>query len=220
MSGGKMKFSTVKRVAVCVGLGCVGLTIIPLLATGLSARPQTQSDRDWTAKNFPAVFDQLFSIRQAESDFIAVRAHKGGDSDMPEFSFVLENTQSGRSIRATLREAQGSSLYQQLVALHSSAPSKSPEELKLELKIQTWAFSVDQCPAIAAQFQAFNNIEFVRPRDDDPIDEHPILYQFHESVGGGDSEVTEFVESRAFPRWANATRKALDACAASAPGST
>lgn len=209
-----MKFSIANFATVSVAIAFVALA-----TTGLAAKPPAQSDRDWTGKTFPAVFDQLFSIRQAEGDFIAVRAHRGGDSDMPEFSFVLENTQSGRSIRATLREAQGSSLYQQLTTLHSSEPSKSPEELKLELKIQTWTFSMDQCPAIAAQFQAFNNIQFVRPRDDDPIDEHPILYQFHESVGGGDSEVTEFVESRAFPRWANATRKALDACAASSAGS-
>jgi hypothetical protein len=206
-----MKFSTVKVPSVCVGLA-----IIALVVTQLSAGARTESDRDWAAKNFPAVFDELFSIGQAEGDFIAVRAHRDVENDMPEFSVVLENTQSARSIRATLRQAQGSSLYQQLMALHAREPSKSSEELRPGLKTRTWKFSLDQCPAIATQFQAFNNIQFVRPRDDDPIDEHPILYQFHESVGGGDSEVTEFVESRAFPRWANDTRKALDACAASA----
>jgi hypothetical protein len=121
-------------------------------------------------------------------------------------------------IHATLRESQGSSLYEQLAALHAKDPSKSYEELKPGLKVQTWNLAADQCPAITAQLKAFNNIQFVRPRDDDPIAEHPILYQFHESVDGGDSEVTEFVETRAFPKWANETHRALEACAAPAPG--
>jgi hypothetical protein len=208
-----------KRASARAAFALVSLAIAALLAGALSARPQTPSDRDWTATNFPAIFDQLFSIRQAQGDFIAVRAHRSGESEMLEFSFVLENTQNARAIDATLREAQGSSLHRQLTALHSSEPTKSAAELKAEIKVQTWIFSVEQCPAIATQFQAFGNIQFVRPREDDLVEENPILYQFHESVGGGDSEVTEFVASRAFPKWASATRHALDACAASLPES-
>jgi hypothetical protein len=166
-------------------------------------------------KAFAAAFDDLFPIQHGEGDFIAVRAHRDGTNDLPEFSIVLEDTESARAI---LREAQGSSLYQQLVAMHAKDPSKSYQELKSDLKVQTWNLTADQCPAIAAQLKAFNNIQFVRPRDDDPVAEHPILYQFHESVDGGDSEVTEFVETRAFPKWANETHHALDGCAASAPG--
>jgi hypothetical protein len=111
-----------------------------------------------------------------------------------------------------------SSYYQQLVTLHSQYPSKSYADLKPALKVQTWTLSVDQCPAVAAQFKAFQNVQFVRPRDDDDVAEHPIFYEFHESVGGGDSEVVEFTESRGFPKWANATHQALDSCIASAPG--
>ena len=190
---------------------CSGIAL-----TCFVARPQTQADPDWMGKTFAAAFDAFFPIQHGEGDFIAVRAHRDGTNDLPEFSIVLEDTQSARAIHATLREAQGSSLFQQLAALHAKDPSKSYEELKPDLKVQTWNLTVDQCPAIAAQLKAFNNIQFVRPRDDDPIAEHPILYQFHESVDGGDSEVTEFVETRAFPKWANETRHALDACAASA----
>jgi hypothetical protein len=184
------------------------------LALSTAARPQALGS-DWTVKNFPLLFDQIFSIRQARGDFIALRAHRGGDSDLPEFSLVLEDTQNAHEMGAMLREAQGSSLYRQLTVLHAAEPAKSAEELKAHLKIRTWTFTIDQCPAIATQFQAFSSIQFVRPRDDDRVDEHPVLYQFHESVGGGDSEVTEYVESRAFPKWANATHQALDACAAS-----
>ncbi len=130
---------------------------------------------------------------------------------------VLEDTEKPRAIRGILREAQGAPLYQQLLALHAKDPSRPYEQMKPELKIQEWKFSAAQCPAVAAQYKAFENITFVRPRDDDAEDEHPILYQFHESVGGGDSEVMEFVESRAFPKWANETRKALAACVAPSP---
>ena len=191
--------------------------VIGFALAGGSARPQTQDDRSWTDKHYMAAFDEFFPIEHAEGDFIAVRAHRDGVNDVQEFSVVLENTQTPRAIRGILREAQGAPLYQQLLALHAKDPSGSYDQLKQDLKIQTWNFSAEQCPAVAAQFKAFENITFVRPRDDDAEDEHPILYQFHESVGGGDSEVLESLEARSFPKWANETRKALDACAASVP---
>jgi hypothetical protein len=188
------------------------------VALSSPASAEVQPDSDWMGKAFASAFDDFFPIQHGEGDFIAVRAHRDGTNDLPEFSIVLEDTQSARAIHAILREAQGSSLYQQLAAMHAKDPSKSYQELKSDLKVQTWNLTADQCPAIAAQLKAFNNIQFVRPRDDDPVAEHPILYQFHESADGGDSEVTEFVETRAFPKWANETHHALDGCAASAPG--
>jgi hypothetical protein len=196
----------------CFAVLCLGFT----LSSPASAEPQP--DSDWMGKSFAAAFDDFFPIQHGEGDFIAVRAHRDGTNDLPEFSIGLEDTQNARAIHAILREAQGSSLYQQLSAMHTKDPSKSYQELKPELKVQTWNLASDRCPAIAAQLKAFNNIQFVRPRDDDPVAEHPILYQFHELMGGGDSEVTEFVETHAFPKWANETRHALDACAAPAPG--
>jgi hypothetical protein len=199
--------------------------LVTMLATSLAgialvcwpARPQSKDDPSWTDKHFMAAFDEFFPIEHAEGDFIAVRAHRDGANDVPEFSVVLQNTQSRGTIRGVLREAQGAPLYEQLGALHAKDPARSYDQLKQDLKIQEWRFSAQQCPAVAAQFQAFSNIQFIRPKDDDPEPEHPIVYQFHESVGGGDSEVLESLESRSFPKWANETRKALDSCAASAP---
>ena len=201
-----MKISIVKYVAAAIAFALIGF----------SAWPQKDANREWTDKHFAAAFDELFPISHAEGDFIAVRAHQDGENNALEFSLVLENTQDARAIRATLREAQDRPLYQQLLALHSKDASRSYQEMKQDLKMREWKFSAEQCPAIAAQFKAFNNIVFVRPRDEDEVPEHPILYQFHESVGGSDSEVVEFLESRGFPRWANDTHKALDSCAASA----
>ncbi len=182
---------------------------------GWSARPQAADDLRWADKNFIAAFDEFFPINHAEGDFIAARAHRDGVNDVPEFSVLLENTDNSRAIRGILREAQGAPLYQQLVALHAKDPARSYDQLKQDLKVQVRNFTATQCPAVAEQYKAFENIAFVRPRDDDAEDEHPIMYQFHESVGGGDSEVMEYVESRAFPKWANATHKALAACAGS-----
>jgi hypothetical protein len=194
----------------------VSALVIGFALAGWAAWPQSLSDRSWADQHFTAAFDEFFPIQHAEGDFIAVRAHRDGVNDLPEFSIVLENTQTPRAIRGILREAQGAPLYKQLLALHTKNPSLPYEQLKQDLKIQEWKFAPEECPAVAAQYKAFENITFVRPRDDDAEDEHPIMYQFHESVGGGDSEVMEFIESRAFPKWANATHAALDACAASA----
>jgi hypothetical protein len=193
--------------------------VFALLAQAAPARDNSVSDadRDWVQKAFPLALDQFFPVEHAQGDFIAVRSHREGTNDIPEYSFVLEDTQDGHALHATIREAEGSSLYDQLLALHAKDPSKSYEDLKSELKVQEWKLSAAKCPALAAQLKAYQNIQFLRPRDDVVVEQHPILYEFHESVGGSDSEAVEYVESRAFPEWANATRKAIDACIASAP---
>jgi hypothetical protein len=197
-------------------LAAVAFLAQSTLAQG-SSRASNDADRAWVEKIFPLALDQFFPVEHAEGDFIAVRSHQEGLNDVPEYSFVLEDTEDAHALYATIREAEGASLFDQLLALHAKDPLKSYEDLKPELKVQEWKLSVAECAALAAQLTAYQNIQFVRPRDDDAIASHPILYEFHESVAGSDSEAVEYVESRAFPQWANATRKALDACIASAP---
>lgn len=209
---------TARSIALAMTVVASLVAALALVLLGAPALAQSDADRAWVQKYFPVAFEDAFPIKQAAGDFIAVRAHRDFLNDMPEYSIVLEDTQDARAIRATVREAQGSSLYQQLAALHSQDPSKSYADLKPGLKVRTWTLSVEQCPAVAAQFKAFGNVQFVRPHDDDDVAEHPIFYEFHESVGGGDSEVVEFTESRAFPKWANLAHQALDSCIASAPG--
>ena len=193
------------------------LASVALLA--ISARPQeTNRENAWVDRNFVAAFDEFFPISRGDGDFIAVRAHRGGVNDLREFSVAIENTDKPRAMRGTLREAEGAPLYQQLAALHAADPGKTYEQLKGELRVQVRQFTAEQCPAVGQQYKAFENITFVRPRDDDAEQEHPVTYQFHESVGGGDSEVMEYVESRAFPKWATAAHKAFEACAVSPTG--
>jgi len=199
-----MKFSMARLAATCVAA---------VLACS-PGKPQTESTphRDWTKDHFLTAFEDFFPIRLAEGDFIAVRAHQNGSNEAPEFSFIIENTQDPRAIRAVLHQAQVMSLYQQLAALHAKDPSESYAHLKGQLKVQTWSFTVAQCRAAKVQYDAFENIQFVRPRDEDEPDENPIIYEMNETVAGGSSEVIEFMPSRAIPRWAEATRQALLAC--------
>src|SRR6185437_3716793 len=93
------------------------------IAPSFPAPSQVQPDSGWMGKSFAAAFDEFFPIQHGEGDFIAVRAHRDGTNDLPEFSIVLEDTQNAHAIHATLREAQGSSLYQQLESLHAKEPS-------------------------------------------------------------------------------------------------
>ena len=174
-----MKFALAKLVVFCLGLALVRSY----------AFPQIDPAREWTDKHFLVAFEDFFPTRHAEGDFIAVRARQNGSNEAPEFSFILENTQDPHAIRATLREAEGASLYQQLAALHAKDPSRSYEDMKLELKVQTWSFTAAQCPAVKTQYDAFENIQFVRPRDEDEPDENPIVYEINETVAGGSSQV-------------------------------
>lgn len=193
--------------------------IVALFALTLAcspARSQTSSQQDeWVAKYFQIAFEEFFPIKKAEGDFLAVRVHRSGLNDLPEYSIVLEDAQDSHSVRAVVREAQGMSLYQQLAALHAAQPSASYDELKRDIKVETWTLSSADCPAVSTQLKAYENIDFVRPRDEDEPNENPILYEFNETLGGGGS-VLEYMENRALPRWARTTRAALDACISSA----
>src|SRR5579863_8158601 len=97
--------SRAKDLLICLAVLCFGVT----LSSPATAEPQPNSD--WMGKAFAAAFDDLFPIQHGEGDFIAVRAHRDGTNDLPEFSIVIEDTQNVRAIHAILREAQGSSLY-------------------------------------------------------------------------------------------------------------
>lgn len=177
-------------------------------------RSQNSAGGDWAVKHFPAAFEDFFPIKLAEGDFIAVRVHRSKLNNLREYSIVFEDAQESKALRAVLREAQGSSLYQQLAALHSAEPSASYGQLKHSLKIGVWTFSPDRCPAVASQFKAFQDVQFTRPRDEDEPGENPILYEFNETFAGGGS-VVEYMENRALPRWTRATHDALHACIAS-----
>ena len=193
-----------KRVALCVG--------IALVCSSANQQVQTDVSQNWTKDHFLTAFEDFFPIRQAEGDSIAVRAHQSGSNEALEFSFIIENTQDPKLISATLRQAQGRALYQQLAALHAKDPSKSYADLKPEFKVQVWNFSLARCPAVKAQYDAFENIQFVRPRDEAEPDENPVVYEINETVAGGSSQVIEFMPTRTMPLWAEATRKALLAC--------
>lgn len=178
-------------------------------------RSQNSPGANWTAKHFPAAFEDFFPIKLAEGDFIAVRVHRSNVNDLREFSIVFEDAQDSKSLRAVLREAQGSSLYQQLAALHAAQPAASYDQLKPDLKVAVWTLAPNRCPAVSSQFKAFQDVQFVRPRDEDEPEENPVLYEFNETFAGGGS-VLEYMDNRALPRWARATHDALDACIASA----
>src|SRR5690348_2945643 len=92
----------------CFAVLCLGA------ALSSAAAPRPRPDSGWMGKAFAAAFDDFFPIQHGEGDFIAVRAHRDGTNDLREFSIVLDDAQSARAIHAILREAQGSSLYQQL----------------------------------------------------------------------------------------------------------
>jgi len=189
------------------------------LAAGLAlwcgqAWSQKSRGDAWAAKHFPAAFEEFFPIKRAEGDFVAVRVHRSNLNDLREYSIVFEDAQNSKALRAVVREAQGSSLDRQLAALHAAQPSAPYDRLKRAVKVGVWTLLPNRCPAVTAQFKAFENIQFVRPSDDDQPQPNPVLYEFNETFAGGGS-VLEFMENRALPRWARATHQALDACIAS-----
>jgi hypothetical protein len=200
-----------KRARVALAAGAAALAIAIFC---WPVRSQNSPAGDWTAKHFQVAFEEFFPIQNAEGDFIAVRVHRSNVNDLREYSIVLEEAPDSHALRAVVREAEGTSVYRQLAALHAAQPSAAYDQLKGEVKVGVWTLTPDRCPAVASQFKAFQDIEFVRPRDEDEPAENPVLYEFNETLAGGGS-VLEYMENRALPRWARATHQALDACIAS-----
>jgi hypothetical protein len=200
-----------KRARVAVAAATAALAIAILCSP---ARSQNSPADDWTAKHFPTAFEDFFPIQSGEGDFIAVRVHRGNLNDLREYSIIFDNAQDPQRLRAEFREALGSSLFQQLAALHAAHPSGSYEQLKPSIKVGDWILTNGRCPAVAVQFKAFQEVQFVRPRDEDEPEDNPVLYEFNESLAGGGS-VLEYMENRPLPLWTRATHDALDACIAS-----
>lgn len=199
-----------KRAKIAIAAAIAALA---LATFSTRARSQHSSTDDWAAKHFPVAFEEFFPIKSGAGDFIAVRVHRSKLNDMREYSIVFENAQDPHELRVEIREAQGSSLYQQLAALHAAHPSASYDELKASIKVSDWTLTPDRCPAVATQFKAFQDVQFARPRDEDEPEENPVLYEFNESLAGGGA-VLEYMENRALPRWTRATHDALGACIA------
>jgi hypothetical protein len=200
-----------KRARAAVAAATAALAIAILCSPARSQNPPADN---WTAKNFPVAFEEFFPIQSGEGDFIAVRVHRSKLNDLREYSIVFDNAQDPNKLRAEIREARSSSLYQQLATLHAAHPSASYEELKPHIKVGDWILTPDRCPAVSTQFKAFQDVQFVRPRDEDEPEENPVLYEFNESLAGGGS-VLEYMENRPLPLWTRATHEALNACIAS-----
>ncbi len=178
-----------------------------------AARSQDSPPDAWAARHFLTAFEEFFPAAAGDGDFIAVRVHRSNLSNLREYSIVFEGVQDRQKLRAEFREAQGSSLYQQLAALHAAHRSDSYGELKPYIKVSDWILTPNRCPAVAAQFKAFQDVQFVHPRDEDQPEENPVLYEFNETLAGGGS-VLEYMENRPLPRWTRATHRALEACIA------
>lgn len=200
-----------KRTGIAVAAAAAALAIAIFCSL---ARSQNFPADGWATKHFPTAFEEFFPLNSGEGDFIAVRVHRGNLNDLREYSIFFEDAQDPQKLRAAFREAQGSSLYHQLAALHASHPSASYDQLKAYIKVSDWILTPDRCPAVAAQFKAFQDVQFVRPRDEDEPEENPVLYEFNESLAGGGS-VLEYMENRPLPRWTRATHDALESCIAS-----
>ncbi|MGA8873038.1 MAG: hypothetical protein WB460_17975, partial [Candidatus Acidiferrales bacterium] len=112
-----MKLGAAKFVVRLAALAAVS-TALALITPSTPAQDNSlapsDADRSWVQKIFPVALDRFFPVEHAEGDFIAVRSHQEGLNGVPEYSFVLEDTQDAHALHATVHEAQGASLFDQL----------------------------------------------------------------------------------------------------------
>jgi hypothetical protein len=196
---------------------CVAALLLSCSAGGrLSA--QSSADWDWMSNHFDKALHDLFPIDERYGAYVAYRSHRDLHTDVPEYSFVIgtenSDTVSGlpRYLSARVQEAESTSVYDQMMALHREFPNRSAEDIQKDVRIEKWKLTEMNCPAIKVQFSKFQQLRLALPKSDVLI-LHPLIHEFRIRAGGGNMDVTLYDDENSLVPWATETRHALELCA-------
>lgn len=196
---------------------CVAALLLSFSAGG-SLSAQSSADWDWMSNHFDKALHDLFPIDERYGAYVAYRSHRDLHTDVPEYSFVIgtenSDTVSGlpRYLAAHVKEAESTSVYDQMMALHREFPNRSAEDIQKDVRIEKWELTEMNCPAIKVQFSKFQQLRLALPKSDVVI-LHPLIHEFRIRAGGGALDVTLYDDENSLVPWATETRHALELCA-------
>ena len=77
----------------------------------------------------------------------------------------------------TCREAESTSVYDQMMALHRKFPNRSADDIQKDVHVEKLKLTEMNCPAIKAQFSKFQQLRLALPQFDVVI-LHPLVHEF------------------------------------------
>jgi hypothetical protein len=197
----------------------VGLTLPSNLA------PQTNKEWEWAETKWNIVVDDLLPMKVNSGYYVTYRATQGlhaSEGEKPEYyfrlGFDLSNKGYGvdRYISVHVRTADSVSIYDQIMAMHRKAPTRSWESIRSAIKVQSSDYTEMDCPALKTGFVEFQDLRYGPPFTNLDLTEvvlDPPIYQFHIEGGHGQSDVTVYDKEHPLVAWAMKTQRELAACA-------
>jgi hypothetical protein len=151
--------------------------------------------------------------------YVSYRANRDYVTSTPEYWFMigLEPNEKGYGLypylSAHVRLAQPSSVYDQLMAIHRAEPATQDiTTIRNRIKIQRCDFAEMTCP-IKDQLGKLKNLPARLPDiNGDYIIIHPMNHAFFIVGADGDVRMSLVNDENPIAKWAQETRRALDAC--------
>jgi hypothetical protein len=180
---------------------------------------QSNADFAWMDNHYSDSFQELFPLElpALPAPYVAYRSHRDLYTDTPEYSFVIARDESAKrsgeqpAFVAQVRQADSSSIYDQMMALHRRSPNRSAADIQKELRVKKWTLAETTCPAIRNQLSKFQQLRLVPP-EFDAIVLHPLINQFRVRAGMGNMDLELYEDDNSFVQWAIETRHAFDVC--------
>jgi len=178
---------------------------------------QSNADWEWVGDHFSHALHEMFPL-ELPGVYVAYRSHRDLYTDALEYSFVIARDVSAKGsggeprFVAQVRQADSSSIYDQMMALHRKFPSQSAASIQKGLRVKTWTLVEMTCPAVRTQLLKFPQLRLVPPQFD-AIVLHPLIHEFRVRAGMGDMDIALYDEDNSFVQWAVETRRALELCA-------
>jgi hypothetical protein len=182
-----------------------------------TASEQSNPDWKWVGHHFPHTLHEMFPL-ELPGIYVAYRSHRDLYTDTLEYSFAIARDLSTKGAGgeprfvAQVRQADSSSIYDQMMALHGKSPSRSAASIQKELRVKAWTLVDTTCPAVRTQLLKFQQLRLVPPQFD-VIVLHPLIHEFRVRAGTGDMDIELYDEDNSFVQWAVETRRALELCA-------
>lgn len=183
--------------------------LISLLTSLVFVHPfvsaQNESDWDWVNKRFKAAFEEAFPEPKDPTLQVWFRTHRELHNDELEFAFWFYRD------HVLVREAEGDTIYNQILKRRIEQRQDRRESLSGSPKVREWRVDFTSCTDAQRQAAKLSRLRFRVP-ERDVIIFHPTVNEFLISGGFGEMRINLYDDAHPLVRWARETRGAIRGC--------
>lgn len=202
----------------CLAFSLSFLAYQPCLAQSV------EEDNRWVNEHFSEVLRKTLPNDEGTGWRVGFTINRDLYTQVPEYSCVFKESwpESAKAdLMVMVRMADSKSLYDQMTELRREHPTASIEQIRSKLKIKEWQLTEKSCPAARELYSAFYQLDLPMlsakerasfAKGSTSITLHPLIYNIHAVVSGGNIELSLTDHEHPFVKWANRTRAQLETC--------